>query len=356
MLQEGKFNILVDGQFGSCGKGLMASYLAVSRSPEHVSCVNMPNAGHVAVNKDGEKYLSKALPVCAVLNKWNYYHPQLWVGATGAFTPARMVEEIRVSKCDPCKISIHPRCGVVSEKHREKEAVITKHLGSTMQGCGTMLAEKILRREGTMLARDYEEFRVLIDQQFDDNLQFALAEGETFLHEGTQGFSLDINHGHSYPFCTSRGTTAMSAAADMGVNHKQIGEVIQVIRPYPIRVGNVIEDGQMVGHSGGWYPDQKETTWEELGFEPEITTVTGRVRRVASFSALELQRSTKMNGATQIALNFANYIDPMCYGTNQWDQLPPKVLLFIDSIEDLCSVPVTLVGTGPQLNHVCERT
>lgn len=195
-------------------------------------------------------------------------------------------------------------------------------------------------------------------------LMVMMESGLTALHEGSQGFSLCINHGSHYPFCTSRSTTALQNVADMGIPPKHVGDVILVIRPAPIRVGNVIEDGKTVGYSGDCYPDHKETTWAEIAkaagapeevTKGELTTVTKRLRRVFTFSNMQLIEAAAINGATQIALNFANYIDWSCYCTNDWSRLPQKVLDFIDKIEDLTGIPVTIVGTGPRNDHVCFK-
>jgi adenylosuccinate synthase len=189
-----------------------------------------------------------------------------------------------------------------------------------------------------------------------------LQSGWTILHEGSQGFSLDINHGSHYPQCTSRSTTATQNLADMGLPAQMMGDVYVVIRPYPIRVGNVIENGEQVGYSGDCYPGQEEMTWEQVstaaGAPPEVTkgeltTVTKRLRRVFSFSETQLEEAVVVNGATKIALNFANYIDWSCFGMNQYDDLPQKVKDFIRKCEDVAQIPVTVVGTGPQNNHVC---
>ena len=72
-----------------------------------------------------------------------------------------------------------------------------------------------------------------------------------------------------------------------------------------------------------------------------------------TFSDEQLREAVAINGATKIALNFANYIDWSCYGTDNYKALPPKVLAFIDRIEKVAQIPVTVVGTGPQINHVC---
>ncbi len=189
--------------------------------------------------------------------------------------------------------------------------------------------------------------------------------GYTILHEGAQGFSLDITHGQSYPQCTSRGTTAIQNMADMGISPKDLGDVCLVIRPYPIRVGNLIIDGKQEGHSGGCYQDQKEITWEEVGRESgmpadeieslnkrELTTVTKRLRRVFTFSETQLRQAALVNGATQIALNFANYIDYAVRGINDYSKLTQKVKDFIIKVENITGLPVTIIGTGPQIDHV----
>lgn len=237
-----------------------------------------------------------------------------------------------------------------------------------MQGCGAFLSDKVMRKADLKLARDYDELNKYVLREDQTSMPMALYQmmlkGITVLHEGSQGFSLDINHGSHYPQCTSRGTTAMQNITDMGVGAQQIGDIYLVIRPYPIRVGNVIEDNKVVGYSGDCYDDHKETTWEAVakaaGAPPEVmagelTTVTKRLRRVFEFSEKQLFEAATINGATKIALNFANYIDWSVYGASSFDALTPKVLDFIHKIEDLVQIPVTFIGTGPRIDHCIIR-
>jgi adenylosuccinate synthase len=273
------------------------------------------------------------------------------------------------------RLWIHERAGVITQTHREEECTTTgtKHIASTMQGCGAFLSDKIMRRKELKLARDYTELTNYMSanfvklQDYDEKsmstcLVRKMQLGFTILHEGSQGFSLDINHGSHYPQCTSRGTTAVQNLADMGLPFRSVGDVYLVIRPYPIRVGNIVEDGKLIGHSGGTYSGQEEMTWEQVaeaaGAPPEVmkgelTTVTKRLRRVFSFSGEQLLQAAVVNGATKIALNFANYIDWSCYGTNDYHSLPNKVYDFMHMCEDIAQIPVTIVGTGPQNDHVC---
>jgi len=385
-MQSGTFNVVTDGQWGSCGKGLISTAIADRYRPSVISTTNMANAGHTAVDSDGATFIAKALPAPAILGKWRTdYLPYIVIGPTAAFHAKQMAKEVAETECAP-RLVIHPRAGIITEQHQEIENQLkggTKHVASTMQGCGAFLADKIMRRPDLKLAGDTEFTQysgytlekalaaclrgtkwqsLCVDLSIPRILQMFMEVGNTILHEGSQGFSLDINHGSHYPQCTSRSTTAMQNMADMGITHHHMGRVILVIRPAPIRVGNVVEGGKTVGYSGDCYPDHTETTWEAIGeacgapqetFKGELTTVTKRLRRVFTFSDIQFKEAVAINGATEIALNFANYIDWKCYGTNNPNNLPPKITDFIKKLEDLGGVKVTIVGTGPRNDHVC---
>jgi len=388
-MQYRKFNVVTDGQFGSCGKGLVTTALAHKYRPQIISTTNMANAGHTAVNDDGQKFIAKALPSASILTKWcRGYQPHIVVGASAAFNIDQLNDEVQTCGLN-YSLSIHPRAGVITDAHKQAEAgdgeSSTKHIASTMQGCGAFAADKILRKKDLLLARDYPELSGYMAQHLPNKLNISSHYASkystrslpevldslmryhdvTILHEGSQGFSLDINHGHSYPQCTSRGTTAIQNMADMGISPRMLGDVYLVIRPFPIRVGNVIENGQQVGYSGDCYEDQTEITWEQVAKEAampedvaasllktELTTVTKRLRRVYTFSARQLREAAIVNGATKIVLNFANYIDYACNNTNEQNRITPKIHKFIENVEEITKIPVVAVGTGPQTNHV----
>ncbi len=368
MLQSGKFNVIVDGQFGSTGKGKIAAYLARTCKPSIISTTNGPNAGHVAVAGE-RRFLSKILPASAIHDVEMGGKTIYVIGAGAIFTVERLLEEIAITGIPHSRVLIHERAMVVTDEHKAAEQTITKHLASTMQGTATAVVDKILRKEGVRLARDYAELSDMIYKEHMASALFAgLRDGSMILHEGSQGFSLGINHGHSYPTCTSRECSATQMLADMGLPARAMGSVVMVIRPYPIRVGNVVEDGKQVGYSGDVYPDQKETTWaavaEDAGapaevMKGELTTVTKRLRRVFTFSKTQLRQAVLVNGATHIALNFANYIDWACYGQGgdigAYNNLPGKVKDFVAMVEREAGIPVTLIGTGPDDSHLISR-
>jgi len=137
-----------------------------------------------------------------------------------------------------------------------------------------------------------------------DNSEWLMMmyEADTVLMEGAQGYSLGLNAGF-WPYCTSRDCTIDRFMAECAVpapdkKHVRIGTA----RTYPIRVGNVDEHS-----SGGWYPDQREVSWDEIGVEPETTTVTGRERRVATFSMRQIEDAIIANQPDFMFLNFCNY-------------------------------------------------
>ena len=102
------------------------------------------------------------------------------------------------------------------------------------------------------------------------------------------------------------------------------------LRTFPIRVGNIVDaDGKELGNSGPFHPDSVETTFAALGVPEELTTVTKRVRRIASFSQQQYKA--------------ANYVK---------DQY-----VFSELVKEINKTrPVTHVGIGPSVNDVVDVT
>jgi adenylosuccinate synthase len=373
-MKKGKFNVVVDGQFGSTSKGKIATYLADLHRINYITTTNMANAGHVSVIGD-KKFTGKALPSVSALNMVGNKIVIL-IGPSAGFTVEQLFKEMKETGLTKNDIMIHPRAGVIQDKHKTTEGSATKHIGSTMQGCGAMLSEKIMRGTDVKLARDFEELKemVLPEWEFSIKLMDLMDGGATILHEGAQGFSLGINHGHSYPTCTSRDCTALAAMADLGIAPQYLGDVYLVIRAdHAIRVGNIKEGDKTVGYSGDVYPDQHEISWDDIKVQSgcpadhnitELTTVTGRVRRVFTFSWEALAQAVRINGATKIAVNFANYIDWDIYGkknnplaptlTNPLEMIPPKVKAFLKKVAQKTDIIPTLIGTGPEHTEMID--
>lgn len=302
---EKTVDVLVDLQFGSTGKGALAGFLSARNKYDAVISCNMPNAGHTAYSPEGQKFMHKVLPS-------GIFSPELTmigVGPGAVFSIDRLVEEwegVRAYR-DDVTLVIHDAAGILLDSHREIEQNTLSRISSTMQGSAEALISKIRRQEGA--TAKYHEFElvqrlseygpaIVIDQS---DWLTALCCHKNILAEGSQGYSLGISSGF-YPFCTSRECTPARVISDCSIPIGWVRDIYGSARVHPIRVGNTPD-----GYSGDWYPDQRELTFEELGQIPELTTVTQRVRRIATFSEIQIKEAMIAASPTHVFLNFCNY-------------------------------------------------
>ena len=355
-MAKGKVTVVLGGQAGSEGKGKVAGYLALSGEYTAAVCNFMPNAGHTWVSDRDIEVVVRHLPQ-AVIND----DMTLWISAGAAIDPDLFREEVDKYSVDPNRIYIHPRAVVITKEHKEREALELARIASTMKGCGAALADKAMRT--ATLAKDHHYLHKFVDLHWDERLWDAIYQkGQNVLIEAPQGFDLDINHGLEYPYCTSRQTITAQVIADAGLPPQAVDEVFAVIRPYPIRVGNIYgRDGEVIGYSGK-YGTSKELTWQEIeeragapkGSIREYTTVTGRLRRVFEPDFHQIKRMCRVNGVTGLVLNFANYIDWGIFGATSVKEITPKVWAFVNKLQEETGVPVVMLGTGPRNSHMID--
>lgn len=305
---------IVDLQFGSTGKGLLAGYLSQKNEYDVVVSANMPNAGHTFVDSAGKKWVNKVLPS----GVYSIGLHAIAIGPGAIFDPQQLVKEIEDLKARGINapILIHPEAAILLPGHKVAEQQGLNHISSTMQGSMEAMFHKMRRHDigsntvwtshGVLsqIAVDYGNQQNLWDCVVDHNMwQSIMHDAKEILVEGSQGYSLGINAGF-YPYCTSRDCTVWRLISDCAVPVKDKMKVIGSARVHPIRVGNTPG-----GTSGGCYPDQRELSWKDVGVEPETTTVTGRERRVFTFSERQIEEALWMNRVDQVFLNFCNY-DP----------------------------------------------
>jgi adenylosuccinate synthase len=368
----------------------MSAWLADKHSVAHISSSNFPNAGHTAVFLDGTKFVAKALPTAAILKRTLGMRMWCFLSPGSGFSWERLYQEwIETNKPE---VFIHDRACIVNESHAQREREdngkdCTKHIASTMQGSAAAMSDKIMRRPESSLVRsvqqsslfkaitDIDDFlesvRVLDGMEFRNLTHNLLAQDYTLLHEGSQGYALSIDHGSHYPYCTGRNCTLQAAMDQMAIPPSMVGDVYLNLRTFPIRVGNVVEGGMQKGYSGDFYPDCKETTWEQVaqdcGMPPsekailaerERTTVTKRIRRVTNFSFIGLKDAVRVNGATKLALNFIQYLDwkdaGIRGGFEALKRLTSKSRAFIERVEETANLPVVLIGTGPLHDDIID--
>jgi len=132
-----------------------------------------------------------------------------------------------------------------------------------------------------------------------------------------------------------------------------------VVRTYPVRVHNPDTDGKTSG------PMSQEITYEELARRSGIPqeelektekgSVSHRQRRIAEFDWALLRRSVELNGATDIALTFADYISIGNRAAQRYDQLTDETIRFIEEVERVSGVPVSLITTRFDARSVIDR-
>jgi adenylosuccinate synthase len=225
-------------------------------------------------------------------------------------------------------------------------------------------------------------------------LNQALDNGKRILFEGAQGALLCIDHG-MYPFGTSSNTWAAGVSAGTGISPKKIDVIIGVIKAYTSRVG------------GGSIPtelfDEIGNTLREQGHE--YGTTTGRPRRVGWIDLVNLKYACMLNrydhlcitlldamgGLDQVSLcvKYRNketgeelehwpiqseIIDkcaPVYITMPGWkilsgkewtelaksgyDSLPESMKKYIEKIEEILEIPVTIISIGPNRKDTIIR-
>lgn len=204
-------------------------------------------------------------------------------------------------------------------------------------------------------------------------------EKQNVLFEGAQGVMLDIDFG-TYPFVTSSSTSAGGVASGAGVPPHSIDDVIGIVKAYTTRVGE------------GPFPtelfDAEGMQLAQVG--NEFGATTGRPRRCGWFDAVVARYSAMIGGIDRWALMKLDVLDgfetikvcvayecdgervdtvPACInklarckpiyeefegwncsttGCTSVDELPEQAKKYIEWIEKLTQVPVSILSVGPK--------
>lgn len=205
-----------------------------------------------------------------------------------------------------------------------------------------------------------------------------ISGGSRVLFEGAQGTLLDIDHG-TYPFVTSSNVVSGNVCCGSGVSPLKLKQIWGVVKAYSTRVGQ------------GGFPtelnDDLGDTIREKGGEYGATT--GRPRRCGWLDAVVLNHSVRLNGVTGLALTKMDVltgISPIriCIGyeldgkpmdrvpadvgdlgkvvpryrevkgweeplgdCRSFDDLPKNARDYVETVEHLTGVPITIISVGP---------
>lgn len=332
VLEKGAFAI-VDGQFGSTGKGLASSVMAeaLKGRVKAVTCNAGPNSGHTSYFRD-EKIVLCQLPTFAVQSWRRGYRCEAYMNAGSILSMPVLREEIAAYVPANKSLSVHQNAAVVTLDALRAEKQLVDSVGSTGKGTGAALAGKIMRNPSGV-------FRHIEHTLKGDSVKSykSATHGPRTIVEVSQGFSLSLNASGFYPFTTSRDCTVAQALADADMHPHDLGHTMMVVRTYPIRVA---------GNSGPSYDDQEELTWDDLGQTPEITTVTKKVRRVFTWSDHQFVQATRANRPDILFINFMNYLP-----RDEHSAFVKRVLEWYDFVMARKPLAV-LLGHGPKIEDV----
>lgn len=407
-----KADVIVGIQWGDEGKGKIVDRLACEYD---MVCRSQGghNAGHT-IWVDGVKYALHLIP-SGVLN------PDAInvVGNGVVLSPESIIKEMtqfenlegRLYISDKAHLNLSYHALIDQAKERLKG---DKAIGTTGKGIGPSYADKISRNgfrvgelrnpakltdaiieyfeqnrevfdvyqiptpERAELLAELEGYKEKLAPFITDTTQMvwnALDNDKRILLEGAQGTLLDIDHG-TYPYVTSSSTVSAGSCTGLGLNPKDIGKVIGIVKAYCTRVGNgpfpsedFGEDGKRLGEQGH-----------------EFGTTTGRARRCGWFDAVATRHAARLNGCDELALMKLDVLDgfeevKLCVayeldgkeidympsnledvtpiyktfkgwsnsvGARSFDALPADAQAFVKTIEEISKTKVGIISTSPE--------
>jgi adenylosuccinate synthase len=328
-------SVVVGGQFGSEGKGKVAYEFSKLRNATAAVRVGGPNSGHSVSIGNGEVIAFQQLPTAALLPN------TISIIAPGSYVDAEiLLREVDMAKLSVERLLIDERAMLIRQHHRsvESSSGLSARIGSTGSGTGAAVQARIARSGDAPFVSEDERLRPFIGDT-STLMRSLLSRQQRIVVEGTQGFGLSVLHSESYPYVTSRDTTAAGFLAEAGLSPLDVDEVVMTIRAHPIRVG---------GNSG---PLPNETTWEEITKESgsrvdlrEFTTVTKKLRRIARFDSKVVLAAIARNRPTKVVLNHLDYIDADCRETGA---VTAKASKFVRDVEIAIGQRIDFVGISP---------
>lgn len=217
-------------------------------------------------------------------------------------------------------------------------------------------------------------------------IESCWSEGGRVMFEGAQGVHLDIDHG-TYPFVTSSNSVSANAAAGSGVSPGRLGRIVGIVKAYTTRVG-----------SGPFPTELDDAVGEHLqSVGHEYGATTGRKRRCGWFDAVILRESTRLCGLTELALTKLDVLSglprlSLCTAyeykserlryppqienalarvkpvyehmpgwsddiskAKKWSELPKEAQAYIERLEELVGVKISMVSVGPERDETIIR-
>ena len=275
-------DIVVDLQYGDCGKGKVTHHLCRTGEYTHVIRYNGGcNAGHTIFHR-GKKFITHHIPAGVFFGIRSVIGPGCVVNVEQFF---KEIEELKEGGIDTDGlVFIAKNAHIITQNHIEEEAKEAK-IGTTKRGNGPAYRDKFARTG--VRAEDVPELRPYLMDLYEE--LHERCGNPIILFEGAQGFGLDIDWG-SYPYVTS--SNCISAAALMnGVPPQTVRNIYGVAKSYETYVGS--KKFQPAGEVFNKIQEEGQ----------EYGATTGRVRQVNWMNLNFLQKAININGATHVVFN-----------------------------------------------------
>lgn len=306
--------------YGDEGKGKIVDYQA-DKHDIIVRFQGGPNAGHT-IYRNNKKIVLHQIPSGILSGK------PVVIGNGCIVDIFKLIQEIDMliesGYTDVLNLLHISHCAhVITQKHIDKDVKKEnsgKGNGSTKCGIGPCYSDKYAR-EGIRIYQFLEKhtdfsYEVAITSQLNtlsneqeqrynniynnlkkcvcdttNYLQKSIDQGKNILFEGAQGVFLSIDN-FMYPNVSSSNVDIGGVISGTGVNHKQINNVLGIVKSYMSRVG----DGPFVTQISG----EDEKKLRDVGQEYGATT--GRPRKVGWLDLPMIKYACKVVGVDQLAI------------------------------------------------------
>ena len=395
-MNNSKIDVVLGNSFGDEGKGKIVDYLA--KNYDVIARFGGgDNCGHT-VYKDDQKIVLHLIPSGILNDCTNIIGNGVVINPISLKKEIEMLEELGVDV--KSKLIISDKSNIITPYHIIKDRINEElrgdgKIGSTLKGIGPCYTDKVARvgwRIGDILkdnfkklfqedfilkcesakttfiyngdAPDITEFFEACDyiKQFKIEsteilINQLLDQGFKILAEGAQATGLDIEFG-TYPYVTSSVTSTAGVCIGLGVSPKRIGKVYGIIKAYTTRVGNG--------------PFQTEL-FDEIGDEickkgNEFGSTTGRKRRCGWLDLDQVKYYSMICGVDELVITKGDvlsgfetvkyYYDDQYHSVDGWSELSESLdenfLNYIDKIQNILNIPVTIVSYGVNRNDVVK--
>lgn len=277
-------DVVVDLQYGDCGKGKVSHHLCKTNDYTHVIRYNGGcNAGHTIYHK-GEKFVTHHIP-CGV-----FFGIRSIIGPGCVVNVNQFLSEIEELNSKGVEtnglVYIASNAHVITDFHLAQDGK-DEIIGTTKRGNGPAYRDKYDRKG--MRAIDIPELTPYIIDMYSEIHENLYHDEVKILFEGAQGFGLDIDWG-DYPYVTSSHCTVGGAILN-GVPPSSIRDVWGVAKVYETYVGSKVFEG----------PDEVFPKIREVG--EEFGATTGRPRQINWMDFEMLKMAININGVNKLVFN-----------------------------------------------------